>query len=124
MASQEELEAKILALEGHLQNLELRLESERSQRRRLMRDTHQCPACGQQKIFFVSQLETYVAGDTGALRVATKSIWTGKPIGVVHAHVCANCGHAEFQINDPAAIEGKKNVQVLAPPPPDQEPYR
>jgi ribosomal protein S27AE len=120
----EELETKLLALQEQLRSIEARLELERAQRRRLMRDTHQCPACGQGKIFFVNQLETYVAGDTGALRVATKSIWTGKPIGVVHAHVCANCGHTEFQINDPAAIEGKKNVELLPPPPPESDPYR
>ena len=125
MLTLEELEAKLLTIQEQLRSVEARLESERGRRRQLMRDTHQCPACGQEKIFFINQLETYVAGDTGGLRVATKSIWTGKPLGVVHAHVCANCGHSEFQINDPAAIEGKKNVQVLPPPPsPDSDPYR
>lgn len=124
MATIEELEAGLQAMLQQLQRLEARLSLESEQRRGLMRDTHRCPACRQEKIFFVSHLEVYAAGDNGSLRVATKSIWTGKPLGVVQAYVCASCGHTELQIDDPAVIEGTKHVQVLPPPPADTEPYR
>jgi predicted nucleic-acid-binding Zn-ribbon protein len=125
MATLEELEATLQSMQEQLRLLEVRLDHERSLQRRLMRDTHQCPACGQEKIFFVNQLEVYAGGSTGALRVATKSIWTGSPLGVVHAHVCANCGHTELQIDDPSSVEGKKNVSVLPPiPRGSEDPYR
>jgi predicted RNA-binding Zn-ribbon protein involved in translation (DUF1610 family) len=125
MATIEELAATLQSLQEQVQSLEARLEHERSVRRRLMRDTHQCPACGQQKIFFINQLEVYAGGSAGALRVATKSVWTGAPLGVVHAHTCANCGHTELQIDNPASVEGKKNVAVLPPiPTGGEEPYR
>src|SRR5688572_12186192 len=65
MATLEELEANLQSMQEQLRLLEVRLDHERSLRRRLMRDTHQCPACGQEKIFFVNQLEVYAGGSTG-----------------------------------------------------------
>jgi hypothetical protein len=121
LAITDELAARLGALEEELQAVKARLEAESDRRRGLMRDSRRCPACGGQKIFHVKKIED---GATQTLSAAFKNAWRATRLGRIELFICAGCGHAELQVDDPAQIEGKENVELLPPPPGGRGPYR
>ena len=110
MATIDDLSARLGALEEELRAVKARLEAEADRRRGLMRDARRCPACGGQKILRVERVQC-----AGSPVAVFTNLWTGKSVGEFEAFVCAGCGHAELQVDDPSLVEGKPKVSALEP---------
>lgn len=125
MAEIDELRARLSALEDELTSLKARLDAEAAWRRGLMRDTRRCPACGHRKIFHAQRLQTIPNHyKFSCLHIETKGIFSPTLLGVVQAFICAACGHAEMQIENPQNLEGKKSVRLLEASDHQEGPYR
>ena len=122
MATIEEVLARLASLEEQVRALTARLNAEDEQPRRLMRDTRRCPACRGGRILFVEQFQPL---QNMPLRVSYQGVFSIKSLGMVQATVCAGCGFAEMQIDDPASLQGVTGVRELeALPAGEGGPYR
>lgn len=120
MSDPAETSARLAYLEERLRALEARLEQEASARRGLMRETRRCPSCGGREILLAERLQPLHNID---LRVALEGTFSIRSFGLMQAVICAGCGHAELQIEDPGALRGRKHVRVLSSEP-GEGPYR
>lgn len=122
------LEAEVAELREVVERLqgEIRTHSRLPRARQSMRTLLECPHCEGRRLYHVKEVLDRGDGNSKQpFSVTTKGFWAPKPIGRFNCWVCAQCGFAEWYIQDPRSLDTDvDNVEIHEVDDEERGPYR
>ena len=122
------LEAEVAELREVVERLqgEIRTHSRLPRARQSMRTLLECPHCEGRRLYHVKEVLDRGDGNSKQpFSVTTKGFWATKPIGRFNCWVCAQCGFAEWYIQDPRSLDTDvDNVEIHEVDDEERGPYR
>lgn len=122
------LTAEVARLREELVRLqeELGAQARLPRARQSMRTLLECPHCEGRRLYHVKEVLDRGDGNSKQpFSVTTKGFWAPKPIGRFNCWVCAQCGFAEWYVQDPRSLDTDvDNVEIHEVDDKDHGPYR